>query len=583
MKNFLTCLFYSLFSILPAMESLDSLFKLGIENYSKGNYKKAIVNFSDCAEIAARQHDLSALSKAYNNLANAYSQIGKTDQGLDYYFKALKIAEQNNDRAGVAKSTKNIGALFSEQKDFSNALNYFKEAFAIGQNLKDSSIIADCLNNEGVVFEQQNDYQNALSVYQQALAIYRAQHDEERIALALNNLGIVYKHLGNYPLSINSYDAALKISERLGNRFMMAATLNNMGNVYALQKNYFKAIEFCKGALDTAQKINASEIIIEAYGGIADAYESVKNYPEAIRYRKRYEEEKDHFINLERSNQLADMQAKYETEKKDLEIRQLSLEQHNQELALQKKNLQMVLISVILFLLVTSGIIYLNYLKTWQQKVLAQAKVETEYRERQRIARDMHDELGSGMTRISVTAELARKHIQGNVELKNNLQTISKASHEVAENMNDLIWSLMPENASLDSLLAKVREFSGNFFEDTDVNCELNIPDEIEALSVSKEAHRDIFLSVKEALNNCVKHSGCTSVRLTIHFGGNALNIQVQDNGNGFDPDESPVHRNGLRNMRQRIERSGGTFQLTSSPGSGTKIEINIPLEKMII
>ena len=318
-------------------QNADALVQKGKLLYEKGDYQNAIVQFEKSVVKAKSSKNYNALIVGYNNLGNSYSQIGKSEVALKNYLLSIAIAKLNNDKLNIAKTSKNIGALYEEQKDFVLAMQYYDSAFRYAQQVNNYALIADCLNNMGIVYEQENKYNKALEAYSKALVIYKSEKDEQRIAMTLNNLAIVYKYLKNYQESIKNYKASLVLSQKLGDQFMIAANQNNLGNVYALEGDYSKSLELCLLSNANAKAIKAQEVIIESLDGIAIAFEKLNQYPKAIQYRKNYELEKENFFNKERSGLLADMQVKYETQKKEDEIKLLKKETKINTLEIQKQ------------------------------------------------------------------------------------------------------------------------------------------------------------------------------------------------------------------------------------------------------
>jgi signal transduction histidine kinase len=575
----------SCFFLFP-QKHIDTLLERGINLYSKGEYPKAIVVFNECAALAEKKGDAKNLSNIFNNLGNAYSQTGNSPLALTNYQKAIKLAEQINDKFRIAKTNLNIGSLYSEQGDFKSALFYFDKSERMGNEIKDISITADCLNNKGIIYEQQNNYEQALSVYTKALELYKQQKNKERIALTLNNLGIVYKYLKQFPKSIEHYNQSIKLSEQLGDQFLVSANLNNVGNVYSLTGDYKKALELFFGSMEIAKRIKATNIIIEAYEGISTAYFKLGKYHKAYEYRKLYDEEKSGFINTERSKQIAEMQTKYETEKKENQIQLLkqnnyinNLEIKEQNNDIKKRNIFIVL-TLMIFVLIIVALYYQGQKQKLKNQLEKDAAIkEMEENERLRIAKDIHDELGSGLTKIALVAEYSKQHLNGNKLLTDNIHSISKTSKELVENMRDLVWALNPDNTTLENLVSRMREYSSEYLEELSVQSNFNFPSDVPSIKISKEIQRNIFLTFKEAINNSIKYSEAGTLDISLKLDNNYFDITVADDGIGFEKNRIKKTGNGLHNMEQRIKAIGGEFLINST--KGTIVCIKIDLAKM--
>lgn len=567
-----------LFQTLLFAQTADpqKLMDKGIMAYGQGNYPKAISLFTECVGACRTSGDTKLLGKAYNNLANSLSQTGQSDKALENYQLSLKASEKIADSLNISKTSKNIGALYSEQKDFAPAMQHYNTALAYARRIKDNPLIADCLNNMGVVYEQQEHFVKALSVYREALAIYRNEGDESRIAMTLNNLAIVYKYLKQYPESIKNYEASLVLSQKIGDRFMVAANRNNLGNVYALTGNHQKALELCRMAYNDAKAIEAQEVIIEAAGGMALAYENLGQYREALRCRELYEKEKDSFINTERSAQLADMQVKYETSQKEAQIKLLNSERKVQALVIERRG-RLIAICVLLI----GALLSIGYAWRSRQKLRnARLVHDTEEQERLRIAKDIHDDLGSGLTKINFLSEIIMQKTEALPDVRSNSEAVQETARRMVESMRDLIWALNPGNTTLASLIARMREYTSDYLEDYPASLQFDIADDIPQDAITKESHRELLMVVKEGINNIAKHANANNILFSVRKEGNVLQVALADDGKGFI--KGDYTGNGLRNMESRIAGIGGQFTMESHYGEGTKIIITLPLERII-
>lgn len=203
-------------------------------------------------------------------------------------------------------------------------------------------------------------------------------------------------------------------------------------------------------------------------------------------------------------------------------------------------------------------------------------------RERGRISRDLHDELGTGLSLIMLNTSLASNEVSSETVQK-HLNTISKNSKELYDNMSNLIWLLKSESQTLDNLSARVREKMSEIVEDAGLEYSFKIPESIERIAVSREACRHIFLTIKEAVNNAIKHSNAKIVSININFNNGVLSLDILDNGIGFDYLQNHSKGNGIGNMKQRILQLGGGISIDSTPGSGTRVSITLPKESLAI
>jgi signal transduction histidine kinase len=193
--------------------------------------------------------------------------------------------------------------------------------------------------------------------------------------------------------------------------------------------------------------------------------------------------------------------------------------------------------------------------------------IKAQQEERNRISADMHDDLGAGMTTIRLYSELAKNRL-GSTEVP-EIEKISSSANELLTKMNAIIWSMSSSNDSLGNMVAYIRSYSLEYFENTGINCIIDLPEaELPNIVVAGAIRRNVFLVVKESLNNIVKHSGATEVRITLEKVSGGLKLLIHDNGKGIDFDKLRQFGNGLKNMKKRMEDIGINFTIENKNGT---------------
>lgn len=193
-------------------------------------------------------------------------------------------------------------------------------------------------------------------------------------------------------------------------------------------------------------------------------------------------------------------------------------------------------------------------------------------KERMRISKDMHDEVGSSLTRITLLSEIAKNKIGDHEELNK----ITIASREVVNNMDEIVWAINPKNDSLDNLAAYILQFAQEYLENTGIDSRFDFPESIPQIPLQSDVRHNIFLTVKESLNNIVKHSGATEVCIELNIYSQKFELIIKDHGKGINFDQIDRFSNGLNNMRKRIEEIKGSILIESD--SGTCIRISMPI-----
>jgi signal transduction histidine kinase len=185
---------------------------------------------------------------------------------------------------------------------------------------------------------------------------------------------------------------------------------------------------------------------------------------------------------------------------------------------------------------------------------------------RNRISADMHDDLGAGMTTISLYSELAKRKLIDNPIPE--IDKISSSANELLSKMNAIIWSMSSSNDTLSNMIAYIRSYAIEYFEDTGVNCKISIPDKLPNIEVIGEIRRNVFLVVKEALNNILKHAKATEVTINLIRVEDGLTLYIHDNGEGIDFEKLRQFGNGLKNMKKRMQDMDIDFTIENKNGT---------------
>jgi signal transduction histidine kinase/ligand-binding sensor domain-containing protein len=209
-------------------------------------------------------------------------------------------------------------------------------------------------------------------------------------------------------------------------------------------------------------------------------------------------------------------------------------------------------------------------------------------RERTRIARDMHDEIGSKLARISFLSEMVNGAVKTPNQSNGVVESLSKTARELLQSLDRMLWAVNPRNDSLERLSAYLNRYAAEYFQNTSVRCRLAFPENLPAVQLSAETRHNIFLAFEEALANTLKHSSATQVSAELACHNGTIEISVADNGRGFNTETElqPAEngktsdRLGLSGMVDRLRSLGGECQITSSPGSGTSIKFLVPISK---
>lgn len=232
------------------------------------------------------------------------------------------------------------------------------------------------------------------------------------------------------------------------------------------------------------------------------------------------------------------------------------------------------------FTLAVIGIVRYVSFRRLRRQVAALEQQAALHHERTRIAKDIHDDLGANLTQISLLSELAHQDMTAPEKAGEHLEKISTTARQVIKSLDEIVWAVNPRNDTLPHLIDYLGQFTFDFLRAPGIRCRLDLPERPPALNVSSDVRHNVFLAVKEALNNIVKHARASEVWLRVNVANGALRVSVEDNGLGFEQPPEDAWADGLRNMRQRLSEIGGECRIESRAGAGTQITFEVPWQK---
>ncbi len=230
------------------------------------------------------------------------------------------------------------------------------------------------------------------------------------------------------------------------------------------------------------------------------------------------------------------------------------------------------------FTSLTAAIVRYASLHRVRKRVEALERQAALHKERTRIARDLHDEFGTRLTELGLIAELERKKSSAGEAPDPKRPDLVKHIRSLEQDLDAIVWAVNPKNDTVDHLVGFICRFAGEYLGRSAISCRFDLPDDLPTHALIPEVRHNLFMVVREAVNNVVKHSGATEAKLRVKTEGNRFEFCLEDNGRGFSvatAEASP--RNGLKNMKARIEELGGTYHVQSSPGQGTVLQFSLP------
>ncbi len=333
------------------IEKAKLLKEVGDNYLLVGFYQKAIPYYKKSLEISVKHNDKIPSAYTLQRIGEAYSLTGDYDNALDYLLKSLLIFEKADNKIGVSKVLNGLGITYSELKDYEKALEYYLKSYEINKKIDDKERITISLNNIGTIYEKLGNYDKALEYYQKAFLLLEGINNPIAISSAIHNIGYIYFQMQKYDTALYYFNKSLQIREEINSKRGIAFSTSNIANLYLKKNDLANAEKYLDRSFKLSKEIDAKILIQNNYFLYIIISALKADYTKLQKFNDLYFAITDTIYNERSSRLIADMQTKYETEKKEQHIEMLNIENKLKETQLQSRTYWL-LIFIIAFTLV---------------------------------------------------------------------------------------------------------------------------------------------------------------------------------------------------------------------------------------
>lgn len=550
------------------------------------------IYYANCAIPKLKEaKSINSLLTVYNNLGNIYNNKGQYDKAIQYRILALKMAEQQNLKNWIVNLYVSISYDYHDFENYQKGIDYGKKALQIYRNDKNAKPknFHSALNAIAINYDDWNKPEQAIYYHKLNLKYVKGKD-----TILLQN---TFNNLGNTLLKQKKFTEAKKwilrskkiidFKAKSGDNvdYNYATCYTNLATIATELNQFEDAEKYFNLALKYSKKSKTAEKLRDYYYQKSIYNKKRNNLSETIKEQDNYIKLRDSIYTVERNEALAEMETKYQTEKKEKQLLLAKNQILQKEEESKEKSYWLILTS---FLVLSSVII--GYLFFRQQKLKneqqehefelknAIAKIETQNKlqeQRLSISRDLHDNIGAQLTFIISSVENLKFGFPNiDEKISNHLTKISSFTKDTIVELRDTIWAMNSNDIDLIDLRSRLLNFIEKAQTSSNVNFKFNIDESLNQKKISSLQGINIYRVIQEAVNNAVKHAKATKIDIETFAKENELTFEIKDNGIGFNSEEV-VHGNGLYNMKKRIEEIGGNFNLSSNE-NGTKITITI-------
>jgi tetratricopeptide (TPR) repeat protein len=339
---------------------------IGIVYWNMGMYHDAISNFENALVIVTELNQKQKIAACLNNLGNVYKDIGHYEKAIQHYINSLRIKEEIKDSSGISASYNNLGVVHEKLKSYDKALDYYNRALIIRNKLNDEKGVADVYVNIGLINKETGDFFKALDFFNRALEKYLKIEDMKGISACYGNIGNVYLNgTGDLQKASDYINKSLEVDRKIGNQLGIAQMLNSLAVLNYQTKNFNSSISFAKQSAEISSEYDYLPVLKTSYEYLFLSYEALGHYKEALQYLKRNRTITDSIYNEESVKQMKELEAKYESDKKELLIDNLNKEniikeiEINKSQEVRKKQFYLIILFIALLALVFTTLIFI--------------------------------------------------------------------------------------------------------------------------------------------------------------------------------------------------------------------------------
>lgn len=544
---------------------------------AEGKTAEARRGFSLLLSEALEKNDPANAIECYNALALMSDRENKLEEAMDHYLKGLRLAEENKLDYYTGVVLNNIGLLKLNSGETDEALEDFNRGLQIANKEKNLRLAGHIQNNIGLVFLRLNKDEEALSHFRSTVQYARMINHPKEIAVAYINFSSALLKSKKTNESILYLDSAILVLEKNNMRYELTKAMLGKAEVLLEINKTDEAIEFAKKTRDLCIEIKNLEDRAFSHLTLHKAYEKKNLYELALKEYKTFRDLDDSLKDLSNSRMIKELQVQYDVEKKENQLEQeksrtLILEQENQ---LKKVRIRIVISIGIVIVAVLIFFFYLRNMRNLriEQERFSQQLIANTEKERSRIARDLHDDIGQSLSAIKSRLNILGRNgekIAG--ELESEVGKVIEQTREISRMLYPSYLEKIGLTRSIARLMEKVQNSS-------QIECSFDVCDGIEQLSLDKKTH--LYRIIQECVNNTIKHSNASALKISLECEDDNCEFLYRDNGKGINNQDIGKGL-GFMSMNERARILGGEMQISDNAGKGVRLSIKFNFKRNI-
>ncbi|MBV6647422.1 MAG: tetratricopeptide repeat protein, partial [Cyclobacteriaceae bacterium] len=526
--------------------------------------------------------------RGLNNTALVYRYSGQNELALEWLQKSVRLDDSLGLEEPLGDSYNNIALVLVDMKNERLAKEYYFKSLKIKEKYENKRGVFSAYQNIGILYKKIGNYDSALYCFKKGLALAQELSYHKGLIQSNTDLAVVHNILGNRDQAFVHSGRALELALEAQDKDAIAAASLNHGDSHRLRGNYDEARRLIEMGLKASLEVGKMEYTVEAYKMLSQLYEQLQSYKKALEYHKLHKQTSDTLSSTYNSEKMAELQTKYETQKKEQQIAEQDVQINQQLAALQQNRIILIAVSITSVLVLFIVLLLRNRQRRKEQLYLQavqleakgaelNASVSAQEKERARYARDLHDGFGQMISILNINL----KNLE-NDPTRDERQVVFDTSAQVLSDMYDelknICFDLMPETLIKYGLASALKEFTNRINSLDKIFIELDVFGLESRLSEVLEI--SLYRICQEWINNILKYSDASKVTIQITTDQKELTLMIEDDGMGFDKAIlQDSDGNGWKNLQGRVSIIKGQLELETTPGvKGNSLIVDAPV-----
>lgn len=561
-----------------AKDSASYYADMGVVFTICGNLREAEVNYHEAMTLYKLMNDKINMAVLMTNMGVMFSRNGQYYQASSNYLKALQISEEMNDEESTASTYHNMGEVMALQKQYDKAVGYYNSALNLYEKHENQADMAAVYLNLGQIYIEQEQWDVAKHYLNRSYVIDTTQNLLHLESLALKQLGITYLKIDELTSAERLVSAALYTQYLHNYSTLIPETATLLAEIYYEQGKYKEALNILNNTEYTTKEIGDTNLLSKIYLLKSSILEILNEHDKAYYYLKNSVKISDSIFNIESSKSIMNLELAYQTEKKEKQIDELKFNDSLRQEQLKSKSIQLYLLIVTAILILIIMVYVLLYIRRrhfketeQREKQFLQDRFEAEERAKDKIARDLHDDIGGQMIGMILQFQSANKLEEKEI---GQLQSIYMAIRRLSHSLNEPLFNEISLQEKVRNYLSELKAhapFQSQFIDDFSYKWD--------TIQGHQDLQRNLYRIIQEQLTNTLKHANATEVDIQLLNEDHHLVLIYEDNGIGLDSLKSKDGHLKFNTIRKRVKLFAGKFEINSQKGQGLFMMIRIPLQ----